>query len=605
MLGMSSGLAANNPTVVAAFHHVLVQQGLVVLLVVAVALAFPGLWRWLQWRARERSGALASTPVVGGEPPARRLLRVSFGIIWIFDGLMQLKAAMPLGLVPQVIQPAAAGSPAWVLHVVEFGTRIWTYHPVSAAASAVWIQMGIGVWLLVAPRGFWSRLGGLGSVAWAVIVWVFGEAFGSVFAPGLTWLTGAPGAALVYAAAGVLLVFPEGWWSRSQLGKAILRVMGLFFLGMALLQAWPKRGFWQGRSAGTLVEAVRQMAATPQPHWLASWVGGFGDFDAAHGWAVNLFVVIALAFIGVTLVTARRQLALIGVGVAILVGLADWVLVEDLGFLGGTGTDPNNMIPITLLVVAGYLAITRLPDAENAKVVPISAPASSWKQRALGASPIYMYRVVLTLVAVGIVLVGAVPMAPASADPHASTVLTQAIDGAPQAVGKPAPAFHLVDQTGQSVSLASLRGKVVVMVFLDDVCVSQCPIIAQELRVADRLLGSRARRVEMVAINANPRFTAPAYLAAFDRQEDLGTMPNWLYLSGPVSRLHRVWRSYGVTVTYLPAGAMVGHSLYAYVIGPHGQLRYVLGTDPGPATGATRSSFTVTLAETVKEVLRS
>ena len=36
------------------------------------------------------------------------LLRISFGILWIFDGILQAQSAMPLGLPSQVIQPAAA-----------------------------------------------------------------------------------------------------------------------------------------------------------------------------------------------------------------------------------------------------------------------------------------------------------------------------------------------------------------------------------------------------------------------------------------------------------------------------------------------------------------
>jgi len=37
--------------------------------------------------------------------------------------------------------------------------------------------------------------------------------------------------------------------------------------------------------------------------------------------------------------------------------LADWVLIEDLGFFGGLGTDPNSMIPFILLFTAGYLGL--------------------------------------------------------------------------------------------------------------------------------------------------------------------------------------------------------------------------------------------------------
>jgi hypothetical protein len=66
---------------------------------------------------------------------------------------------------------------------VNAGTTIWSYHPVTAATAAVWTQVGIGLWLLAAPRGDWSRLAGLASVGWGLNVWVFGEAFGGVFAP--------------------------------------------------------------------------------------------------------------------------------------------------------------------------------------------------------------------------------------------------------------------------------------------------------------------------------------------------------------------------------------------------------------------------------------
>ncbi len=138
------------------------------------------------------------------EPAWRQLLRIGFGVIWIFDGLLQAQPAMAEGLPSQVIQPAAATSPGWVQHIVNWAGTSWSYHPVQAGASAVWIQIGIGVWLITAPRGSWSRLAGLASAGWALVVWVFGEAFGGIFAPGLTWLFGAPGAAVFYLAAGLL-----------------------------------------------------------------------------------------------------------------------------------------------------------------------------------------------------------------------------------------------------------------------------------------------------------------------------------------------------------------------------------------------------------------
>ena len=217
---------------------------------------------------------------------------------------------MPLGMAPQVIEPAATASPSWVQHLDNAMATVWSYHPVSVPAAAVWIQVGLGVWLLAASKGTWSRLGGVATVAWGLVVWMFGEAFGQILAPGQSWLFGLPGAVLLYCAAGALIALPETAWKAPRLGRWILGALGTFWVGMAFLQAWPGRGFWQGQptrhsTPGTLTSMVQQMAATPQPHLLSSWVNAFGQFDAAHGWGVNLFAVVALAVIGALFITGR------------------------------------------------------------------------------------------------------------------------------------------------------------------------------------------------------------------------------------------------------------------------------------------------------------
>ncbi|HUC13039.1 MAG TPA: SCO family protein, partial [Acidimicrobiales bacterium] len=393
-------------------------------------------------------------------------------------------------------------------------------------------------------------------------------------------------------------------------GRLILRAMGLFLLGMALLQAWPGRGFWQGQpdrnaTPGALTTMARQMSATPQPHVLSSWVAAFAKFDAAHGWGVNLFVVVALAGIGGVFLSARPRLVFVGVVAGTVLCLADWVLVEDLGFMGGVGTDPNSMIPMTVVFIAGYLALTKVRPVDQstvAQVAAVSTASKSLRDR-LAADPTFTFRAVAAVGAVGVILLGAVPMAAASLNPRADPVLAEAIDGTPAAFDKPSPAFSLVDQYGRPVSLTSLRGKTIALTFLDDTCTSDCPVIAQEFRTADSYLGADTRRVAMIAINANPRFIAPDYLAAFDRQEGLARVANWRYLTGSLPQLRQVWASYGIEVVNLPGGSMVGHSEFAYVIDATGDTRYVLDTDPGPQTEATRSSFAVVLANTIKSVV--
>jgi cytochrome oxidase Cu insertion factor (SCO1/SenC/PrrC family) len=137
------------------------------------------------------------------------------------------------------------------------------------------------------------------------------------------------------------------------------------------------------------------------------------------------------------------------------------------------------------------------------------------------------------------------------------------------------------------------------------VCTSDCPLIAQEFRQAGQLLGAASRQVELVAIVANPVYHQVADTQAFDRQEYLTKVPDWLYLTGSLPQLAQVWKDYGISAQILPAGSMIGHPDIAFVIDQAGRVREELNTDPGPGTTATKSSFAVLLADAARQYLRS
>jgi cytochrome oxidase Cu insertion factor (SCO1/SenC/PrrC family) len=610
--GMNSGLNVNDPTVVAAFKTALLHQGLIALLIFFVVGVI-----WLSLRAWLPGTASATAAEAVPEPVWRQLLRYGFGVIWIFDGVLQAQPKMAVGLPSQVIEPIAATSPHWVQAVVNWAGTNWSYHPMQAGASAVWIQIGIGVWLIAAARGPLSRLAGLVSIGWGLVVWVFGESFGGIFAPGLTWMFGAPGAVLIYCVAGALIALPERTWRSRQPGQLTLGCLGLFLIGMAVLQAWPGNGFWQGTvhgRPGTLATMTASMAPTPQPHFLSSWINDFTAFDEAHGFFVNLFVVVALAAIGAVFISGRPRLIRPALAIFIVLCLADWVLVEDLGFLGGLGTDPNSMVPFALLATAGYLCIARVPAAVAAPAETQLATgtararlADGWRQLKAAAHPRALASASLGSVAgvaaIGLIILGAAPMAIAQASPVADTILAQAIDGSSAPLNYVAPGFSLTDQHGRTVTLASLRGKVVLMTFLDPVCTSDCPLEAQEFREAGTLLGSADRNVELVAVVANPVDYQLGYTQAFDRQEHLNGVTNWLYLTGSPAQLKQVWAKYGIAADVEPAGAMIGHSEVAFAIDPSGHVRRELNFDPGPGTAATMSSFAAELTDVARQLL--
>jgi cytochrome oxidase Cu insertion factor (SCO1/SenC/PrrC family) len=611
--GMNSGLNPANPIIVAAFRSALFHQWAIVGIIFLLLLLCWGATRgWVSARTQ----ATAAFAAAWHEPQARRLLRVGFGALWLFDGILQAQPQMAAGLPSQVMAPGAESSPAWVQHLVNWGGSAWTYHPVQAGASAVWIQVGIGMWLIFGVRGWPSRLAGLVSAGWGLIVWVFGEAFGGIFGAGLTVLFGAPGAVLIYVVAGLLVALPERVWLTSRTGRWLLGGMGVFLAGMALLQAWPGRGFWQGTADGkpsALADMIQTMAGTQQPHALSVLVSGFGNFTAAHGFAVNLFAVIAIAALGAGFCASAlrddSRLALITVIAATVFCLADWVLVEDLGFLGGLGTDPNSMIPLILLFIGGYLALTPAPRAEPATAAEPAAapePATRVPSRVAAARDwiaALSGRSVAAFGAVAVILVGAAPMAFASANRNADPIIAQAIAGSSGPMNTPAPGFTLTSQAGRQVSLASLRGKVVLLTFLDPVCTTDCPIIAQEMRAADTLLGAKASQVELVAVVANPTYLSTAFTTAFTRQEGLDQVPNWLYLTGSLSQLQAVWQHYGVEVQKLPAGAMSAHNDIAYVISATGVIRQEMSDDPGPGTPSTKSSFASLLADVARQAI--
>ncbi|HEY2312799.1 MAG TPA: SCO family protein [Streptosporangiaceae bacterium] len=624
MPGMNSGLSDTNPVLVAAFRAALLHQGLIVLaLLVLPCLALVAVREWVP-SARPASGSRWLATELGwaggaGEPGGRRLLRIGFGVLWIFDGILQAQPAMAAGLPGQVIEPTAASSPDWVQHVVNWAGTAWSFHPIQAGAAAVWIQIGIGAWLIAAPSGWPSRLAGLVSAGWGLVVWVFGEAFGGIFAHGLTFLFGAPGAAAFYCVAGLLIALPVRHWQSRRLGQQIVTGLGLLLAAMAVLQAWPGRGFWQGRlhgQLGTLASMVTGMSGTSQPHVLSALVGDFASLDAAHGFAVNLVAVIALGAVGAAFLSGRRSLVQPTLILLVAVCVVDWVLIEDLGFFGGLGTDPNSMLPVALVAVAGYLALARAPEAvtvagptivaEPATVATVASDANSGSLRgrldhALSGVGV---RTVLALWAAAVVVVGAGPMAIAQASPNAAPIIAQAIDGSAAPLNFAAPGFALSDQHGRAVSLASLRGKVVLLTFLDPVCTSDCPLIAQEFRQADQMLGADSRNVEMVAIVANPVYRSVAYTRAFDAQEGLSRLPNWLFLTGSLAQLQQTWKNYAISAQVEAPGGMVAHDDLAYVIDTAGRTRAELNFNPGPGTASTKSSFAAELATAAQQIGR-
>jgi cytochrome oxidase Cu insertion factor (SCO1/SenC/PrrC family) len=138
-----------------------------------------------------------------------------------------------------------------------------------------------------------------------------------------------------------------------------------------------------------------------------------------------------------------------------------------------------------------------------------------------------------------------------------------------------APGFTLTDQDGRTLSLASFRGRVVVLTFTDPHCTDICPIVSQEFIDAYHDLGPAAPRAVFMAVNVNPYYRGVASMAAYSAEQQLTTIPAWHFVTGPLASLKAVWSAYDISVEAPGRNADVIHTSEVLFISPGGQERYV------------------------------
>jgi protein SCO1/2 len=138
---------------------------------------------------------------------------------------------------------------------------------------------------------------------------------------------------------------------------------------------------------------------------------------------------------------------------------------------------------------------------------------------------------------------------------------------------KPAPALALRNYTGQPVSLASMKGKAVLVTFVYTHCPDVCPLIVADLAAAQRKLGAEASHLQIVAVTVDPRRDTPNAIRQFLAARDaLGRMD---YLVGTWSQLLRTWKAWAVGVNLDNKQVTVGHTAIVYGISASGQMGVV------------------------------
>ena len=137
-----------------------------------------------------------------------------------------------------------------------------------------------------------------------------------------------------------------------------------------------------------------------------------------------------------------------------------------------------------------------------------------------------------------------------------------------------APEFSLQASTGSDFTLASQRGKVVVLGFGFSHCPDVCPVTLAVLAQMRKQLGPLAEQTQVVYITVDPERDTPArlheYLALFDK--------SFIGLTGAPEQLKALRDAYGIMAARAenkdaPDGYVVHHSTYIYLIDRAGLLR--------------------------------
>jgi protein SCO1/2 len=188
----------------------------------------------------------------------------------------------------------------------------------------------------------------------------------------------------------------------------------------------------------------------------------------------------------------------------------------------------------------------------------------------------------LTVTALAVLIVGSLTACGSSGGVTAPDAVTgHGLQGLILRPAKPAPPLVLRNYTGRRVSLASMRGKAVLVTFVYTHCPNVCPIIVSNLAEAQRELGLEARHLQIIAVTVDPRRDTPSAVKAFLAAR--GATGRMDYLIGSEAQLRPVWKAWDVGVTVDTKHVIAGHTSIIYGITASGRMAVVYPSNFAPA----------------------
>jgi hypothetical protein len=270
----------------------------------------------------------------------RRGLQITLGVLWLLDAGLQFQPYMfTTQFATGIVSPAGEGQASFVATPIDHVVNIVSAHPVPYNTVFASAQLAIGMGLLL-RRTVVPAL--LASIVWSLTVWYLGEGLGGLTGHNPALLTGAPGAALLYA------VLAAAAWPKGPERPASWLVFAWagYWVGGAILQVW------HGPRIGPDLAATVSELANGAPGWLSRI-----DFSLART-LQHLHPAVVACFIGVQVLIgfaafAPRRARQVAVLAGCLLSCGFWVIGPGFSqLISGHGTDPNTPPLVVIIGVA-------------------------------------------------------------------------------------------------------------------------------------------------------------------------------------------------------------------------------------------------------------
>jgi protein SCO1/2 len=145
------------------------------------------------------------------------------------------------------------------------------------------------------------------------------------------------------------------------------------------------------------------------------------------------------------------------------------------------------------------------------------------------------------------------------------------------AVIRSAPDFALTTQTGQTLHLSNLRGKVLLVSFIFTTCNGTCPATTHRMSQVHEELQKHGLcadgRIRFLSITLDPARDTPEVLDRYMRLYDIDGK-DWNFLTGPVDQVTKTIQAWGMWARPA-ANGQLNHPSRIFLVDGHGRIREI------------------------------